>query len=199
VPAFPVAAFRNPAPQDLQRGTGMSATLVGLNDDQLLRTLHDEHAHALWAYVVGLTGGDRTRAEDVVQETLLRAWRTPSVLDQSRGSARGWLYTVARRIVIDEWRSARRRHEVVTDEVPEQFAGDLDMVAQRTVDRELVVTALRTLSDEHRDVILECYFRGSTVAEAAGTLGIPPGTVKSRTHYALRALKLAIEELGGGQ
>jgi RNA polymerase sigma-70 factor, ECF subfamily len=72
-------------------------------------------------------------------------------------------------------------------------------VAQRTVDRQLVVAAMRTLSDEHRDVVLECYFRGSTVAEAARTLGIPPGTVKSRTHYALRALKLAIEELGGGQ
>jgi len=81
-------------------------------------------------------------------------------------------------------------------EVPEQFTGDPDLVAQRTVDRELVVAALRTLSEEHRDVVLECYFRGSTVAEAARTLGIPPGTVKSRTHYALRSLKLVLEELG---
>lgn len=176
----------------------MSATLVDLTDDQLLRTLHDEHAHALWSYVVRLTGGDRAKAQDVVQETLLRAWRTPSVLDQTKGSPRGWLYTVARRIVIDEWRSARIRPEVVTDELPEpRSTGISDVVGDQTVDRELVVAALRTLSPEHRDVILECYFRGSSVAEAAQTLGIPPGTVKSRTHYALRALRLTLEEMGG--
>jgi RNA polymerase sigma-70 factor, ECF subfamily len=175
----------------------MSATLVDLSDEQLLRALHDEHAHALWTYVVRLTGGDRAKAQDVVQETLLRAWRTPSVLDQSRGSARGWLYTVARRIVIDEWRSTRSRHELVTDEVPEPATADPDAIAQRTVDRDLVVAALRTLSDEHRDVILECYFRGSSVAQAALALGIPAGTVKSRTHYALRALRAAVDELGG--
>ena len=46
---------------------------------------------------------------------------------------------------------------------------------------------------------MECYFRGSSVAEAAEALGVPPGTVKSRSHYALRALRLAIEELGGGR
>ena len=175
----------------------MSATLVGLDDDRLLRTLHDEHAHALWAYVVRLTGGDRAKAQDVVQETLLRAWRTPAVL-AGTSSPRGWLYTVARRIVIDEWRSAKARPEVVTDELPEpRSAAGTDLVGDRTVDHELVVAALRTLSPEHREVILECYFRGSTVAEAAQTLGVPPGTVKSRTHYALRALRLAIEEMGG--
>ena len=129
------------------------------------------------------------KAQDVVQETLLRAWRTPAVLDQSQGSARGWLYTVARRIVIDEWRSTRSRPELVTDEVPEPVSPEPDAVAERTVDRELVVAALRTLSAEHRDVMLECYFRGSSVAEAPLALGIPPGTVKSRTHYALRALE----------
>jgi RNA polymerase sigma-70 factor, ECF subfamily len=86
---------------------------------------------------------------------------------------------------------------VVTDEVPEPIGAYTDTIAERTVDRDLVVAAMRTLSPEHRDVILECYFRGSTVAEAAATLGVPPGTVKSRTHYALRALKIAIEEMGG--
>jgi RNA polymerase sigma-70 factor (ECF subfamily) len=175
----------------------MSATLVDLTDNQLLRTLHDEHAQALWAYVVRLTRGDRAKAQDVVQETLLRAWRTPSVLDQSRGSPRSWLYTVARRIVIDEWRSARSRPELVTDDVPDVVSGPPDEIAERTVDRDLVVAALRTLSPEHRDVVLECYFRGSSVAEAARALGIPPGTVKSRTHYALRALRVAIDEMGG--
>jgi RNA polymerase sigma-70 factor (ECF subfamily) len=169
--------------------------LLATSDDELLRALHDEHAPALWSYAVGLTNGDRSRAQDVVQETLLRAWRNPSVLSQQQGSARAWLFTVARRIVIDEWRASRRRGEVVTDQVPEPPV--TDDLAQRTVDRQVVLQALSGLSPEHRAVLIECYFRGASVAEAAQTLGIPPGTVKSRTHYALRALRLALEENAG--
>jgi RNA polymerase sigma-70 factor (ECF subfamily) len=66
---------------------------------------------------------------------------------------------------------------------------------QRTADRQRVLAALRTLSAEHRQVLLECYFRGASVAEAAETLGVSPGTVKSRTYYALRTLRQAIDEL----
>jgi RNA polymerase sigma-70 factor (ECF subfamily) len=169
---------------------------VTTSESELLRALHDEHAGVLWAYVVRLTNGDRGRAQDVVQETMLRAWRNPQVLDQSRGSARGWLFTVARRIVIDEWRTTRHRAEYVTDMLPEVPVAD---ATEQVADRELVVAALRTLSEEHREVLVEMYFRGSSVAQAAEALGVPPGTVKSRSHYALRALRLAIEELGGGR
>lgn len=172
-------------------------TAVATADAQLLRELHDEHAGALWAFVVGLLDGDRGKAQDVVQETFLRAWRNPQVLDQSGGSARGWLFTVARRIVIDEWRSAHRRPELVTAEVPDRADADRTADADRIVDRQLVLSALRTLSTEHRTVLLECYFRGASVAQAAQTLGLPEGTVKSRAHYALRALRVAIEDLGG--
>jgi RNA polymerase sigma-70 factor, ECF subfamily len=171
----------------------MPRQLPGRADADAVRALYDEHGRVLWAYVVGLTG-DRGRAQDVVQETLLRAWRNPGVLGQSAGSGRRWLFTVAKRIVIDEWRSASRRPEVVTDHVPEQPVADM---SQQIADRHLVRTALRRLSSEHRDVLLETYFRGSSVADAAQTLGVPPGTVKSRTHYALDALRHAIDDLGG--
>jgi RNA polymerase sigma-70 factor (ECF subfamily) len=160
---------------------------------ELLRAIHDEHASALWSYVVGLTNGDRAHAQDVVQETMLRAWRNPQVLVQTTGSARGWLFTVARRIVIDDWRTARSRRERVSDDLPEQPIAD---TTEHTVNRQVVGAALRTLSAEHRAVLYECYFRGATIAEAAQTLGIPAGTVKSRTHYALRALRLALDEIG---
>jgi RNA polymerase sigma-70 factor (ECF subfamily) len=173
----------------------VTAAAFGGRDAELLRALHDQHAQALWSYVVGLTNGDRGRAQDVVQETMLRAWRTPAVLEQANGSGRSWLFTVAKRIVIDEWRSAGRRPRVVTDRVPEQAVGA--DTAQQTVDRQLVLAALRTLSIEHRQVLVECYFRGASVAEAAETLGVPSGTVKSRTHYALHALRQAIEQMGG--
>jgi RNA polymerase sigma-70 factor, ECF subfamily len=172
----------------------MSATLVGRPRSELLRALHDQHAGALWRYVMGLTNGDTYRAQDVVQETLLRAWRNPAILERTGGSARGWLFTVAKRIVIDEWRSAVHRPEMVTALVPEQTVDDM---VDQTVDRQLVLAALRTLSTEHRQVLLECYYRGASVAAAAETLGVPPGTVKSRTHYALQALRKAIDDMGG--
>jgi RNA polymerase sigma factor (sigma-70 family) len=66
--------------------------------------------------------------------------------------------------------------------------------AQQTADRQLVLAALRTLSTEHRQVLLECYFRGASAAEAAETLGVPLGTVKSRTYYALHALRQKIDK-----
>ncbi|WP_375482928.1 sigma-70 family RNA polymerase sigma factor [uncultured Jatrophihabitans sp.] len=163
------------------------------DDAELLRELHTEHGSALWAYAVGLTNGDRARAQDVVQETMLRAWRNPHILAQANGSARGWLFTVAKRLVIDDWRTARSRRERVTDEVPEQPVPD---PTDHAVDHQLVVQAMGALSLEHRAVLHECYFRGSSVQEASQALGIPPGTVKSRTHYALRALRLALDELG---
>lgn len=161
--------------------------------NDLMRTLYDEHAGALWGYVMRLTGGDRAGSEDVVQETLLRAWRHPGVLDQSEGSARAWLFTVARRIVIDQWRSRRARPEVTTDVVPERPVGDGTDQALQTW---MVTDALRRLSQAHRQVLLACFYQGHSVAEVAESLGIPEGTVKSRTHYALRALRLALQEMG---
>jgi RNA polymerase sigma-70 factor (ECF subfamily) len=172
----------------------VSAALIRQAEADPLRAFHDEHARALSSYVLGLTNGDRGRAQDVVQETLLRAWQNPAVVEQVDGSGRGWLFTVAKRIVIDQWRWASRRPEVVSDQVPDQFVAD---PAQQIVDRQLVLTALRRLSTEHRQVLVECYLRGRSVADAAETLGVPAGTVKSRNHYALHALRQAIEDLGG--
>lgn len=160
-----------------------------------MRALHDEHAQPLWSYALSLTGGDRAAAEDVVQETLLRAWRTPKVLDPASGPARGWLYTVARHIVIDEWRTRRSRTEVVTADVPEDGA-TVDDTADAVVQTWLVEEALTRLSPLHRAVLVECYYRGRSVEEASRVLGVPPGTVKSRTHYAMRSLRLALQEMG---
>nr|WP_281380900.1 sigma-70 family RNA polymerase sigma factor [Nocardioides panaciterrulae] len=162
----------------------------------MMQQLHDEHAGALWGYCVRLTGHDRARAEDVVQETMLRAWRHFPVLDQSRGSVRAWLFTVARNIVIDDWRSRKAHGELSVAEVPE--VGDPVDRTDQLLQSWLVAEALTRLSPEHRAVLQECYYRGAPVSEAARRLGIPEGTVKSRTHYALRALKLALEEMGVG-
>ena len=159
----------------------------------VMQQLHDEHAAALWGYCLRLTSHDHARAEDVMQETLLRAWRHWDRLEESHGSVRSWLYTVARNIVIDEWRTRRAQSEVSVAEVPESGGSDeVDRMLQSWV----VADALSALSAEHRAVVVECYYRGASVAQAAAHLGVPEGTVKSRTHYALRALRLALNERG---
>lgn len=159
---------------------------------ELLRTLHDEHAPALWRYVVRLTG-DRHFAEDVVQETLVRAWRRPQVLDQTQNSARAWLFTVARNLVIDDRRSAHARHEIASDHLPERSADD---GTDALLDAWLVSDALTTLSPDHWRVVVHAYYRGQSTTEISRALDIPEGTVKSRLHYALRALRLALQERG---
>lgn len=159
---------------------------------ELLQALHDEHGALLWRYVVRLTH-DPAFADDVVQETLLRAWRRPRLLDQTEGSARAWLFTVARNLVIDDRRSARARHEIPTDQLPEVPTDDQ---TDALLDAWLVADALHDLSPDHRAVIVCAYYRGQSVAETAGDLAIPEGTVKSRLHYGLRALRLALQERG---
>ena len=159
---------------------------------ELLQALHDEHAPLLWRYVVRLTH-DPALADDVVQETLLRAWRRPRLLDQTEVSARAWLFTVARNLVIDDRRSARARHEILTDQLPEVPTDDQ---TDALLDAWLVADALHDLSSDHRAVIVCAYYRGQSVAETARDLVIPEGTVKSRLHYGLRALRLALQERG---
>jgi RNA polymerase sigma-70 factor (ECF subfamily) len=162
------------------------------NEGELLRALRDEHSGPLWRYVVSLTG-DRDLADDVVQETLLRAWRRPSVLDQSQSSARAWLFTVARNLVIDDRRSAHHRHELTVEELPDRMEADrIDALLESW----LVTEALSGLSLEHRSVLVHVYYGGESIAETSDRLGIPPGTVKSRLHYGLRALRLALQEKG---
>ena len=160
---------------------------------QLLRELHGEQSRALWGFVLRLTGGDRARAEDVVQEALLRAWQSPGLLEAPIDARRAWLFTVARHLVIDDWRSSRARREVPMAEPPEaSVADDTEAILQSW----LVAEALRRLSADHQRVLVECFYCGCSVAEAARRLEIPEGTVKSRTHYALRALRLVLEEMG---
>jgi RNA polymerase sigma-70 factor (ECF subfamily) len=161
-------------------------------DEARLAALFDAHAAPLRRYVVSLTGDDAT-ADDVVQETLLRAWRTPHILAEEPESLRGWMLTVARHIVVDEARSARRRHEVVVAELPERAGAD---DAESLLDGILIEDALSTLTPDHRAVIVHAYYLGRSVAQTAAALDIPEGTVKSRLHYGIRALRLALQERG---
>ncbi|RLK61575.1 sigma-70 family RNA polymerase sigma factor [Actinokineospora cianjurensis] len=155
-------------------------------DEALVRSLYEEHGKALLAYAVRLTG-DRAAAEDVVQETLVRAWRHADNLMSKEGSVRAWLFTVAKNLIVDKVRAkAARPAEVAESPTAVPVAVDH---SQRVVDSMSVLAAIEGLSEEHRTVLMEIYFRDRSVAETAQELGIAPGTVKSRSHYALRALR----------
>ena len=160
-----------------------------------VRTLYDDHAAALWRYAMRLTG-DQARAEDVVQETLLRAWQHPEVTDDPERSARAWLFTVARNMIIDERRSSRFRNEVSSldsSAAPEQASPD---EVNSALDRMLIGDALAQLSPDHRAVVRRSYYLGWTTTQIADDLGIAEGTVKSRLHYAVRTMRLTLQEMG---
>jgi RNA polymerase sigma-70 factor (ECF subfamily) len=168
---------------------------VEVRDAATVDGLYDAHAAALWRYARRLTG-DEARAQDVVQETLLRAWQHPEVADNNERSARAWLFTVARNIVIDETRTARFRRELSTPDDVGAFEGACPDEVDAAMDRLLIGDALARLTAEHREVVRRSYFQGWTTAQIAADLGIADGTVKSRLHYALRALRLVLSEMG---
>jgi RNA polymerase sigma-70 factor (ECF subfamily) len=156
------------------------------SDEALIRALYEEHGGALLAYATRLTG-DRGSAEDVLQETLIRAWRHAESLSEASGSIRGWLFTVARNIITDKMRAkAARPVEVAVSPTTVPIERDH---ADQVVDSIVALEALEHLSEEHRSVLVEIYFQGRTVAETAELLGIPVGTVKSRSHNAMKNLR----------
>ena len=160
--------------------------------DEAMRALHRDYAVLLTRFVLRLTR-EGTVAEDVVAETLLRAWANQEVLQRPEGALRAGLFTVARNLVIDDWRSARHRLELARADLPERGTPDQ---TDRILDAWLIADAMESLSPEHREVITRAYFGGQDTASIAEDLGVPPGTVKSRLHYGLLALKLALQENG---
>jgi RNA polymerase sigma-70 factor, ECF subfamily len=164
-------------------------------DSDRMGVLYAEHAAAIWRYALRLTG-DRAHAEDVVQETLLRAWQHPEVTGDHERSVRGWLFTVARHLIIDERRSAWFRSEAGSLDLERTYDRAGPDEVDSAVDRLLLGGAMARLSPAHRDVIRRSYYQGWTTAQIAAELDVAEGTVKSRLHYAVRALRLILQEMG---
>lgn len=165
-----------------------------LEDEQALRDAYDAHGSELYRFARRQLGDDGA-AQDVVQEVFLRAWRSSSSFDPEVASLRVWLYAIARNAVIDEARRRSVRPISADTPVDDQIASTL-RIDDLVLDRWIVEEALRKISAEHRAVIVEVHLRGRSANEVAGEWGVPPGTIRSRVFYALKSLKLTMEEMG---
>jgi RNA polymerase sigma-70 factor (ECF subfamily) len=153
--------------------------------------LYHRYAGRIYSFGVRLLG-DRQLAEELVQETFVRLWRTAASFEPGRGSVTAYLLTMARRIAIDLWRRPSSRP---FDPEPLDTAAPGDQ-ADNVLTAVAVNEAMATLSPQHREVLELSYFGDLTQTSIAAILGIPLGTVKTRSYYALRALKLALQERG---
>lgn len=162
---------------------------------QYLTHVFDQHRGPLLRYVRRLLPDDPHRAEDVVQETLLRAWSTVDELARQPGSPRGWLFTVARNVVID-WHRRDQARPRETGEVELLTLPTRGNPVDDALTRRLVLDALAGLPPRHREVLVRLHYLDQSGAEAAATMGIPVGTVKSRVHHAVRAMRRALHTAG---
>ena len=158
--------------------------------DAAIRQLYSHYASALHAYVEQFCP-DRASADDIVQETFIRAWRHLPQLSADDRPIRPWLFRVARNLLIDANRAEQAR-PMSAPEPPAEIGTDSGM--EEVLDRQLVFAALAHLPPAHQCVLVETFYRGGTMATVARELGIPHGTARSRLHYALDALRQHLEE-----
>jgi RNA polymerase sigma-70 factor (ECF subfamily) len=172
----------------------MVATRSALASDEGVREVYAAHGPELYRFALRSLG-DRGLAEEAVQETFVRAWQAADRFDDSLGSLRTWLFAIIRNVVIDLSRARSVRPQVAAprDE-------PVTIVLDDEIDTVLVAwqveEALQKLSDEHRDALIEVHYKGRPYGDVAHERRVPVGTMKSRVYYALKAMRLALEELG---
>jgi RNA polymerase sigma-70 factor, ECF subfamily len=159
--------------------------------DAAIRQLYCRHAGALHGYVERFCP-DHASADDIVQETFIRAWRHLPRLSADDRPIRPWLFRVARNLLIDADRAARARP--VVSPAPPDEEGETDSGLDQVLDRELVSAALQRLSPAHQAVLVEAFYNGNSLVGVARELGIPHGTARSRLHYALQALRQQLRD-----
>lgn len=168
-----------------QRSSTGAASTFDLTD------AYDAHAGELFGFAVNALR-DRSAAEECVQEAFLRAWRARARYDSSRSTVRTWLFAILRNLVRDRHRStARSPLTVATDEAAEAPAEHQD-----PTERLAVLEALATLSREHRQAVVAIHLIGASYTELSESTATPVATLRTRTFYALRALRRHFEEGG---
>ncbi|MFD9545388.1 sigma-70 family RNA polymerase sigma factor [Streptomyces sp. NPDC060022] len=182
------------APTTLNLGMIDTTPQVAERDcEEFIRALYEQHGALLLRYAARLLGGDWHKAEDILQETAARAWKHSSALGTMGDAAKPWLFRVVRNLVIDHQRASRIRPLEFRPLENLDVSGD-DM--DRVLTSQVLVVALQQLNEQQREIIGLMYFLECSVVQVSERLGIPPGTVKSRSFYAIRALRKLLEEHG---
>jgi RNA polymerase sigma-70 factor, ECF subfamily len=165
--------------------------LPALTREREVREAYAAHSGELYGFAVRSLG-DAGLAEEAVQETFLRAWRAGERYDPEIGSLRTWLFAILRNVVIDLGRARASRPRVGPETGIEPSVEPLEqaLVAWQ------VEEAMRRIGEDHRRVLLETHFKARPYAEVAEEMGVPEGTIKSRVYYGLKALRVALEEIG---
>jgi RNA polymerase sigma-70 factor, ECF subfamily len=176
---------------DMTASANVPRDQLGGDPDAVIRELYSHHARALRGYVAQFCP-DGASADDIVQETFIRAWRHLPQLSADDRPVRPWLFRVARNLLIDANRAARAQPMVVPDQAAAEAGTDSGL--EEILDRQLVSAALQHLSPAHQTVLVETFYRGGSMAIVARELGIPHGTARSRLHYALDAMRKELQE-----
>lgn len=179
-----------PPDRDAEEAALLAA--VGRGDrERALPELYRRYERRLFGLGIRLLG-DAGLAEELVQETFLRLWRTADRFEPSRGTATAFILSIARRLAIDLWRRPSSRPIIPLPDAP--------AAVDETIDRLLLQLAVRdaldSLAPAHRELLELSYHSDLTQTEVASRLRIPLGTVKSRAYHALRAFRRAIDERG---
>ena len=165
--------------------------MAALTRERDVREAYAAHSGELYGFAVRSLG-DAGLAEEAVQETFLRAWRAGDRYDPEIGSLRTWLFAILRNVVIDMGRARASRPRVGPEQGIEPSVEPLEQALVAWQGEE----AMRRIGDDHRQVLLETHFKARPYAEVAEELGVPEGTIKSRVYYGLKALRVALEEIG---
>lgn len=181
-------ALPAPTPDEL---SGFVAAVSARRDREAFAALFRHFGPRLKTFFMrgGMSAG---LAEDLVQETMLSVWRKAFYYDPARGGVPTWVFTIARNLRVDHLRRQRNPADLPPD--PEHAPLSLEdtlLVAER--DRR-VREALSSLSPEQRTIIRLSYYGEKSQSEIAGELGIPLGTVKSRTRLAMNRLRALLED-----
>ncbi|MFI1393695.1 sigma-70 family RNA polymerase sigma factor [Streptomyces sp. NPDC020681] len=152
-----------------------------------VRSVYDTYGDFLLAYAKGFTAGDEQRAEDIIQEALIRAWRHAATLGATPAMVRPWLFKVVRRLAIDAHR-ARQARPAESDSSALDHMTVADAV-EETVTAQVMARAMENLTEPHREVLVFRFYLDRSVEETAAELDVAEGTVKSRTSHALRSLR----------
>jgi RNA polymerase sigma-70 factor (ECF subfamily) len=161
-----------------------------LTRERDVREAYAAHSGELYGFAMRSLG-DSGLAEEAVQETFVRAWRAGARFDPQIGSLRTWLFAILRNVVIDLGRARSSRLPVAEGGIEPTVEPFEEALLSWQVEE-----AMRRIGEQHRRVLVETYYRGRPYAEVAAELGVPEGTVKSRVYYGLRALRVALEEIG---